>query len=62
MGKPLEREFGKWKRPRRSVLSDDEFSRELAGQGDEGKLMRLLYLNPWIKIFRHHVDDESLRD
>ena len=61
-GKPLERKCRKWRRPEETSLSDDPFSRELSNQGEDGKLMRLLYLNPWIKTYRHRIEDESLQD
>ena len=61
-GKPLEKIYRKWKRPQGTSLSDDDFSKGLAGQGEDGKFMRLLYLNPWVKTYRNRVDDESLRD
>lgn len=61
---PFEKDgkYRKWKRPRKTVLSDDEFSKELSNQGEEGKFMRLLYLNSWVKIYRHKVQDEPLLD
>ena len=61
-GKPLEKKYKTWKRPKETTLSDDDFSRQLSGQGEDGKFMRILYLNPWVKTYKNRVNDESLRD
>ncbi len=50
------------KRPRETSLQDDPFSKELARQGEDGRLMRRLYLNPWTNVYKAHLSDESLHD
>ena len=50
------------RRAKRTRFVDNFFSKELAKQGEDGKHMRLLYLNPWTRIYEVRVIDESLRD
>jgi len=51
-------------KPKRSYngkLPEDNFSRALSNQGDEGKLMRILYLKHPTVIYQRKVSDESIR-
>ena len=42
-------------------LADDDFSKELQGQGDDGLFLRTLYLKPWPLIYSQRVNDQSIR-
>ena len=45
---------------RDDLMVEDAFSRELARQGDEGRMMRLLYLQESMITYCKRVQDEPL--
>ena len=50
----------KFRHRKRRSLSDNDFSRELAKQGDEGKFMRLLFLKNPMVIYMARLNDEPI--
>lgn len=50
------------KRARRKVfISDDQFSKDLAQQGELGRTMRMLYLRNEMDTYIRKVNDESIQ-
>ena len=49
------------RRHRNGTMVEDEFSKALAEQGQEGQIMRMLYLRNPMDIYMRKVNDESIR-